>query len=172
MDISTVIGQVREPLRSYNFEVVLPVEFGDSQRLRYLVRRVSCPAFVNLEVEREVPLSLVYKGATVGGVGFEDLEVEFTEVEDRAVLSYFERWRSAMLVSDDSMSSMFYEFRLPVNYKKAVEVWWLDVQGQRKFGFKFERAFPVSVSVLEGSYEESGVVTVSVSFAYDYIKVL
>lgn len=170
--LSTVIGLVREPLRSYNFEVVLPVQFGDSQRLKYLVRSVSCPAVVNLSVERELPYSLVYKGNVISGLDFDELTVGFMETEDKAVLKYFESWRKRIVISEEVGSAYFYSFRLSREYKRSVEVWWLGVDGERKFGFRFEGAFPISVSVLKGRYDGNEVVEVEVKFAYDFIKVL
>lgn len=172
VSLSTVIGLVREPLRSYNFEVVLPVEFGDSQRLKYLVKSVSCPAVVNLTVKRDLPYSLVYKGNVVSGVDFDELTIKFMETEDRAVLRYFESWRKRIVISEEVGSAYFYNFRLPREYKRSIEVWWLGVDGERKFGFRFEDSFPVSVSVLEGRYDGNEVIEIEVKFAYNFIKIL
>ena len=33
--LSQVVGIVKEPLRAYSFEVELPRDFGDAERLRY-----------------------------------------------------------------------------------------------------------------------------------------
>ena len=44
-------GIVKEPLRAYNFEVELPRDFGDADRLKYQVRSVQFPVWFNLETE-------------------------------------------------------------------------------------------------------------------------
>jgi hypothetical protein len=167
-----ISGIVKEPLRAYSFEVELPRDLGDADRLKYQVKSVQFPLWFNLEAE----------GVRVGGVGYyflpDDFEgrgevkVDFWEDVELSVQKYFSNWRKLMVV-EDVVGTPFRELKeLPSKWMKDVVVHVLDVKGRRVGSYRLRKCYPVSVDVISLGYERSEVVEVSVSFVLHGVEVI
>ena len=166
-----LVGQVREPLRSYSWVIDLPKDFGDSQRLRYQVKSVDLPVWVGMSVSDVI----------VGGQGrliipneFEEVGevvVSFWESVDLVVQKYFWNWRKVMV--GEGISGLPYrELKaVPSKWMKDVVVALLDGKGKEVVRYRLKMCYPVKVEDVKLSYEENGVVEVNVSFAVCDIQV-
>lgn len=170
VDIQTVIKTVREPLRSYNFEVILPAEFGNSERLRYMVRSVDLPSFFNLETEK-VEVAPGFEIEYPAGFRKDDrVSLEFWEDEDLSVYEYFLKWRGR-IVDLEYGSATLMNFARRRDYVRSFDVYLLNIRNERVKKVKIMEAFPVGVERFSFSYSESNVVTVRVDFCCTEIKV-
>jgi len=169
--LSQIPGIVKEPLRAYSFEVELPRDFGDADRLRYQVKLVQFPVWFNLEA----------KEVRAGGVGYyflpDDFEgrgevkIEFWEDVELSVQRYFNNWRKLMVV-EDVVGTPYRELReLPSKWMKDVVVYVLDVKGKRVGSYRLRKCYPVSVDAISLGYENNSIVEVSVSLVLHGIEV-
>jgi hypothetical protein len=154
---------VKEPLRAYSFEVELPRDFGDAEKLRYQVKSVEFPVWFDLEVE----------GVRVEGLGFyflpddfsgkAEVKVEFWEDVELSVLRYFNKWRSK-IVSESVAGTPYRELKdLPSKWMKDVLVYVLDVKGKRVGTYRLRKCYPISIDMVRFGYENNEIVSVSVT---------
>ena len=160
--LSQIAGIV-EPLRSYNYEVILPREFGDSARLRYQVRNVEFPVWWNLKVEEVRRQNL---GKWYLPVDFEkgtDISIEFWESEDLAVQSYFNSWRDK-IVSEQVIGEINRELvSVPREWMKDVEVILLNASGSEVKRYQLVNCYPAEMAVGRLDYGGSELVLVTVT---------
>jgi hypothetical protein len=168
--LSRIPGVVKEPLRAYSFEVELPRDFGDADRLKYQVKSVEFPVWFDLEVE----------GVRAGGLGFyflpddfsgkAEVRVEFWEDVELSVQRYFNKWRSKMVV-ESVVGTPYRELReLPSKWMKDVLVHVLDVKGKRVGSYRLRKCYPISIDAMRLGYAENEVVSVSVSLVVHGIE--
>ena len=156
-------GIVKEPLRAYSFEIELPRDFGDADKLKYQVKSVEFPVWFDLEVE----------GVRVEGLGFyflpddfsgkAEVKVEFWEDVELSVQRYFNNWRSK-IVSESVAGTPYRELKeLPSKWMKDVVVHVLDVKGKRIGSYRLRKCYPVTVDAMRLGYESNEVVSVNVT---------
>lgn len=161
--ISQVVGIVKEPLRAYSFEVELPRDFGDADRLRYQVKSVEFPVWFDLEVEGVRVEGLGYYFLPDDFSGKVEVKVEFWEDVELLVQRYFNKWRSMMVM--ESVTGMPYRElkELPSKWMKDVLVHVLDVKGRKVRSYRLRKCYPMSVDVMRLGYESNEVVEVGVT---------
>lgn len=167
--ISQVAGIV-EPLRVYNYEVILPREFGDSERLRYQVRNVGFPVWWNLRVEEVRRQNLGKWYLPVDFEKEEDFTIEFWESEDLAVQSYFDSWREK-IVGEQVVGEVSRELiSVPREWMKDVEVLLLNSAGSVVRRYRLVNCYPVAMSIGKLDYGVSEVVLVTVTLAIHGVR--
>jgi len=163
LGLSQVAGIVKEPLRAYSFEVELPRDFGDAERLRCQVRSVEFPVWFDLEVEGVRVEGLGYYFLPDDFSGKADVKIEFWEDVGLSVQRYFNSWRSK-IVSESVMGTPYRELKdLPSRWMKDVVVHVLDVKGNRVGSYRLRKCYPVSVDVMRLGYENNEVISVNVT---------
>lgn len=161
--LSRIPGIVKEPLRAYSFAVELPRDFGDADTLKYQVKSVEFPVWVDLEVE----------GVRVEGLGFyflpddfsgkAEVKMDFWEDVELSVQKYFNKWRSK-IVSESVVGAPYRELKeLPSKWMKDVLVHVLDVRGKRTGSYRLRKCYPIAVDVMRWEYESNEVVSVNVT---------
>jgi hypothetical protein len=168
--LSQIPGIVKEPLRAYSFEVELPRDFGDADKLKYQVKSVEFPVWFDLEVEgvRVEGLGFYFLPDDFSGKG--EVKVEFWEDVELSVQRYFNKWRSKMVV-ESVAGTPYRELRdLPSKWMKDVVVHVLDVKGKRVGSYRLRKCYPVSIDVMRLGYENNEVVAVGVTLIMHGIK--
>ena len=169
VSLGQVVGLVKEPLRAYWFEVVLPSEFGNAERLKYQLRGIRFPAWFRISTE-EFRVEALGKWFLPSDLSIEkEVELEFWESADLAVQEYFRRWRS-MVIKEESGVLWRELGDVPSRWMRDVELRFLSVKGERVGGYKFVKCYPVGVEVGDLRYENNDVVTVSVSLVVHRIE--
>jgi len=169
--ISQVIGMVREPLRSYSFEVELPYDFGNAELLRYQVRSVQFPIWFDLDTEK----------IRVEGVGYYFLpsdfrtegmvRLEFWENSELSVQSYFLRWRE-LFVGESVVGTPYRELKaLPSQWMRDISIYLLDGKGNRVGGYLFRKSYPIAVDAMSLDYTRNDLVIVNVTLAVHGVEV-
>jgi hypothetical protein len=170
--LSRVVGIVREPLRSYSFEVELPYDFGDASRLRYQVKSVQFPVWFNLETEGVRVEGLGYYFLPIDFESREEVRIDFWEDVELSVQRYFGNWRK-LIVVEDVVGTPYRELReLPSKWMKDVVVHMFDVKGRKVASYRLRKCYPVGIEVINLGYESNEVVEVSVSFVVHGIEVI
>jgi hypothetical protein len=161
--LSQVVGIVKEPLRAYSFEVELPRDFGDAERLRYQVKSVEFPVWFDLEVEGVRVEGLGYYFLPDEFSGKADVKIEFWEDVGLSVQRYFNNWRSK-IVSESVIGTPYRELKdLPSKWMKDVVVHVLDVKGKRVGSYRLRKCYPASIDVMRLGYENNEVISVNVT---------
>ena len=161
--LSQVVGIVKEPLRAYSFEVELPHDFGNADKLKYQVKSVEFPVWFDLEVEGVRVEGLGYYFLPDEFSGKADVKIEFWEDVGLSVQRYFNSWRSK-IVSESVMGTPFRELKdLPSKWMKDVVVYVLDVKGNRVGSYRLRKCYPVSIDVMRLGYENNEVISVNVT---------
>jgi hypothetical protein len=165
--LSDIIGKVREPLRAYNFEVILPSDFASPdvvQRLAYQVQDVSLPIFDKIDTENYF---LAYGRVLQIPARWQDfdLSITFWESDDMVVMNYFQKWIQSMLIDTASDSDKYRYFKPLKEFRKNVEVWFLNLKGERVWGVKCLECYPTSAEQLRLDYSRSDLLTITVNFA-------
>jgi hypothetical protein len=170
--LSDVIGKVREPLRAYNFEVILPSDFASPdivRRLTYQVQDVSLPIFDKIDTENYFPAYGRVMQIPARWQDF-DLSITFWESDDKVVMSYFQKWIQSMLIDTDIDSGQYRYFKPLKEFRKNVEVWFLNLKGERAWGVKCLECYPTSAEQLRLDYARSDLLTITVNFAVTAIE--
>jgi len=167
VSLGDIVGKVREPLRAYNFEVILPADFASPEvvkRLAFQVQDVSLPIFDAIETEN---CFLAYGRVLQIPARWRDfdLAITFWESDDRAVLNYFDRWMKSMLVDSSVVSDKYRYFRPLKEFRKNVEVWFLNMKGERVWGVKCIECYPTSAEQFRLDYSRNELLTITVNFA-------
>lgn len=163
LDIREVVARVGEPVRSYNFVVYLPSDFGNADLLKYQLISVEVPLFHSFETEGmpyapSLPLPL-----PSGFNSFPEATLTFWENENFDVYNYFSRWKNSVAYFDD-FSTYFMNHKFRKQYVKDVKVEVLSVDGRVVGCFTLLEAFPTSLNNITFSYRESELLTVEVTF--------
>jgi hypothetical protein len=170
--LSQIPGIVKEPLRAYSFEVELPRDFGDADRLRYQVKSVQFPVWFDLETEGVRGEGVGYYFLPVDFEGKGELKIEFWEDVELSVQRYFSSWRKLMVV-EDVVGTPYRELKeLPSKWMKDVVVHVLDVKGKRVGSYWLRKCYPIGIDAVSLGYENNDVVEVSVSFVLHGIEVI
>jgi hypothetical protein len=161
----SVVAGVSEPLRAYNWEVDLPAEFGNVDKLKYQIQSVKLPPWVDIDTES---VRWNNMGALNLPAGFNtklDVSISFWEDEALSIHKYFEAWRKKVVKSEDYNSGEYREVGLPSTYVRTVKVYYTNLKGNRIGGYTLIGSYPIGISDIDLSYSESKVVEVSVNFA-------
>jgi hypothetical protein len=168
--ISQIVGIVKEPIRAYSFEVELPRDFGDADRLRYQVKSVEFPVWFDLEVEGVRVEGLGYYFLPDDFSGKAEVKVGFWEDVELSVQRYFNKWRS-MMVMESVTGTPYRELKeLPSKWMKDVLVHVLDVKSRRVGSYRLRKCYPVSIDGMRFGYESNEVVEVGVTLVVHGIE--
>jgi len=164
-------GIVKEPLRAYNFEVELPRDFGDADRLKYQVRSVQFPVWFNLETEEVRVEALGYYFLPSDFEARNDVKIEFWEDVELSVQKYFNKWRR-LIIGEVVSGTPYRELKeLPSKWMKDVVVHVLDGKGKRVGSYRLRKCYPTGIDTVNLGYEQNEVVVVSVSLVVHGIEI-
>jgi len=170
--ISQIVGIVKEPLRAYNFEVDLPRDFGDADRLKYQVRSAQFPVWFNLEVQEVRVEALGYYFLPSNFEVRNEVKIDFWEDAELSVQRYFNDWRN-MIVGESVSGTLYRELKeLPSKWMRDVGVYLIDGKGERVGSYRLRKCYPVGIDALRLGYEANEVVVISVSLIVHGIEIV
>jgi len=158
----TRVAGIVEPLRSYNYEVVLPSDFGDPSRLRYQVSSVEFPVWFSLSTQEIVVANLGKRYLPVDFGRKDDVTIEFWESEDFAVQNYFDAWRRR-IVGENVVGELSRELvSVPSQWLKDIEVLILNTKGEQVGRYRLVGCFPIDLEIGRLEYSANDLLTVTV----------
>ena len=159
------LGRI-EPQKSYMFEVeffdqttIVP-SFGE---LKYNIKSVTIPSFSKEVIVRPFMNTKINYAGKVADE--KQIQITFWDDEGLSVLDYMHQWYalSGDLETNDSLDKDSYIKNIRVSLKDTGDT-------LRTGSFIFKNAFPLSIGEINLSYDDSAVMEVGITFAYDFVE--
>jgi hypothetical protein len=160
-------------VKTNKFQVIISpkIQIGDSRKMTFFCDQATLPGvtWTTSDVRTSGYGNFVKRPTNAT---FTDVTLQFFVDGDSNVMKYFHRWMSNINNFDSTnMGSRNglsrYLFNYPDEYSAVVEIIVYDDGGEEVTNVKLNDAFPIAITDQQLSWEGTGVMKMSVSFAYD-----
>lgn len=152
----------------YNFEVELPVDFGDWYLIGNRVNNVEFGG-ISLDVE-SLPEWVNYSKNTPSVIQNGEFSIRVMEGEDGATLNYFQNWFNA-IVRKDVESERYGDFHFESNYKKVITIKLLKQNNDVWKILNIDGVFPKDFFKISLGFESSEVIMYDIQFSWDGLEI-
>lgn len=164
--VASLINQTpfKEPQRAYNFEFIVAGQDGNRDIL-FFAKGLTVPTISRDPIVIDyLDTRIMYSGRVSSSQTF---TVTFWDDQTGHVLSYMHDWMD-LTGNDDIQEAISKKKNLQMSYTRTIYVDLKDTTDLLRTGrFEFTNAFPTEIGEINLSYDDSAVVEIPVTFAYD-----